>query len=44
MLLSLLHYQFTKKQDGEKDLIRPLSPSGFEIVFLLLVKAIVVKM
>lgn len=43
MLVSLLDYQSTKKQRNKKDLVGLFGPSGFEMVFILLAKAITVK-
>ena len=40
LLMPLLNYGFIKKQSSKKDLIWPIGPNGFEIIFTLLAKTI----
>lgn len=43
MLILLLNYCFTKKQDNKKDLVRSINLNSFKIVFILsFIKVIVV--
>ena len=33
ILLPLLDYQSTEKQGGKRDLVGPVNPSGFEMIY-----------
>ena len=43
LLILLLNYCFTKKQDSKKDSIWSIGPSKFEIIFTVLVKTIIIQ-
>ena len=42
ILMLLLNYHFIEKQNGKKILIRSISLSSFEIIFILLAKTIII--
>ena len=42
MLVLLLDYCFTEKQSGKKDLIGPVSLSGFKVIFILLTEPVAI--
>lgn len=44
VFMLLLHHRFIEKKSGKRNLIRLISPSSFEIVFILLIKIIAVFM
>lgn len=43
ILMSLVQHYSVEKRDGKKDEIRLVGPSSFEIIFVLLAKAIIIQ-
>ena len=43
ILVPLLDYQFAKEQGGERDLVGPVCPSGFEVILTLLAELIEIQ-
>lgn len=44
MLILLLNHYYTNKQVGKKNIIRPIDPSNFKVIFTLLTKTVVIYM
>lgn len=41
--MPLFNYQFAKKKNNEKDLVKPIVPRGFEVILILLTEPVAMK-
>lgn len=43
MLVPLLNYYSAEKRGGKKDLVGPVSPNGFKVIFILLIELVAIQ-